>query len=47
MVEVIPYCMWAASLIVLALVCGAALSPQEPRRPRALLTRHAGALRLG
>jgi uncharacterized membrane protein len=47
MFEVISYWMWAASLVVLALVCGAALSPQERRVPRELLTRHAGALRLG
>ncbi len=29
MFDVIPYWMWAASLLVLALVCGAALSAQE------------------
>ncbi|OWJ60589.1 hypothetical protein BWU74_15590 [Paraburkholderia caledonica] len=45
MFDVIPYWMWAASLLVLALVCGAALNPQESRRPRALRTRHAGTLR--
>jgi hypothetical protein len=32
MFDVIPYWMWAASLLVLALVCGAALSPQESKR---------------
>jgi hypothetical protein len=35
MLDVIPYWMWAASLLVLALVCGAALNPQASRRPRA------------
>jgi hypothetical protein len=29
--DVIPYWMWAASLLVLALVCGAALSAHESR----------------
>jgi hypothetical protein len=31
MFDVIPYWMWASSLLVLALVCGAALSTQESR----------------
>jgi hypothetical protein len=31
MFDVIPYWMWAASLLVLALVCGAALSAHESR----------------
>ncbi|MDE1183853.1 hypothetical protein [Paraburkholderia sp.] len=34
MFDVIPYWMWAASLLVLALVCGAALSPREDRSIR-------------
>ncbi|WP_186308609.1 hypothetical protein [Paraburkholderia sp. BCC1885] len=32
MFDVIPYWMWAASLLVLALVCGAALSSQDSGR---------------
>jgi hypothetical protein len=32
MFDVIPYWMWAASLLVLALVCGAALSAHESER---------------
>jgi hypothetical protein len=41
MFDVIPYWMWAVSLLVLALVCGAALSAQESER--ALMRgRHAG-----
>ncbi|MGF6239473.1 MULTISPECIES: hypothetical protein [Paraburkholderia] len=32
MFDIIPYWMWAASLLVLALVCGAALSAQESER---------------
>ncbi|MFM0396940.1 hypothetical protein [Paraburkholderia phytofirmans] len=40
MFDVIPYWMWAASLLVLALVCGAALSPRESRRPTGLRFRH-------
>ena len=32
MFDVIPYWMWAASLLVLAVVCGAALSAQESER---------------
>ncbi len=32
MFDVIPYWMWAASLLVLALVCGAALNPRESRK---------------
>ncbi|MGF6534556.1 MULTISPECIES: hypothetical protein [Paraburkholderia] len=31
MFDVIPYWMWAASLLILALVCGAALSAHESR----------------
>ncbi|MEW6340433.1 MAG: hypothetical protein RXR20_30375 [Paraburkholderia sp.] len=31
MFDVIPYWMWAVSLLVLALVCGAALSAHEPQ----------------
>jgi hypothetical protein len=31
MFDVIPYWMWAVSLLVLALVCGAALFAQEPQ----------------
>ncbi|HZZ09868.1 MAG TPA: hypothetical protein VFE79_04200 [Paraburkholderia sp.] len=42
MFDVIPYWMWAASLLVLALVCGAALSPRETRKPMSLKVRHAG-----
>ncbi|WP_167334019.1 hypothetical protein [Paraburkholderia dilworthii] len=45
MFDVIPYWMWAASLLVLALVCGAALSPREPRRRPALRGRATGTLR--
>ncbi|WP_434106702.1 hypothetical protein [Paraburkholderia caffeinilytica] len=45
MFDVIPYWMWAASLLVLALVCGAALSPRETRRPAALRVRHTAAQR--
>jgi hypothetical protein len=40
MFDVIPYWMWAASLLILALVCGAALSPRESRRSSAWLVRH-------
>ncbi|HEY4299016.1 MAG TPA: hypothetical protein VGM85_21285 [Paraburkholderia sp.] len=40
MFDVIPYWMWAASLLVLALVCGAALSPRQTRRPTGLVFRH-------
>ncbi|MGF7134518.1 hypothetical protein P3T40_006022 [Paraburkholderia sp. EB58] len=32
MFDVIPYWMWAVSLLVLALVCGAALSAKESER---------------
>lgn len=32
MFDVIPYWMWAASLLVLALVCGAALSARDTGR---------------
>ena len=32
MFDVIPYWMWAASLLVLALVCGAALSAHESKQ---------------
>ncbi|MGF6568729.1 hypothetical protein SAMN05443245_2347 [Paraburkholderia fungorum] len=39
MFDVIPYWMWAASLLVLALVCGAALNPRESRKPARLLAR--------
>ncbi|EIF30462.1 hypothetical protein BCh11DRAFT_05952 [Burkholderia sp. Ch1-1] len=45
MFDVIPYWMWAASLLVLALVCGAALSPREARRPTGLRMRHTAARR--
>ncbi|CAB3690440.1 hypothetical protein [Paraburkholderia phenoliruptrix] len=45
MFDVIPYWMWAASLLVLALVCGAALSPRQPREPRAMRARQSSALR--
>ncbi|WP_186310844.1 hypothetical protein [Paraburkholderia sp. BCC1886] len=42
MFDVIPYWMWAASLLVLALVCGAALNPREStRRPTLRGARHA------
>ncbi|WGS48675.1 hypothetical protein LFL96_12870 [Paraburkholderia sp. D15] len=40
MFDVIPYWMWAASLLVLALVCGAALNPREARPPTGLRMRH-------
>ncbi|MFL9866987.1 hypothetical protein PQR67_22655 [Paraburkholderia fungorum] len=40
MFDVIPYWMWAASLLVLALVCGAALAPRETRQPTVLRVRH-------
>jgi hypothetical protein len=40
MFDVIPYWMWAVSLLVLAVVCGAALSAQESERPL-LRARHA------
>lgn len=40
MFDVIPYWMWAASLLILALVCGAALAPRETRRPMGLRVRH-------
>lgn len=39
MFDVIPYWMWVASLLALALVCGAALAPPEPRRPTGLRMR--------
>ncbi|NML29740.1 hypothetical protein [Paraburkholderia antibiotica] len=45
MFDVIPYWMWAVSLLVLALVCGAALSasdarqPARPRLPRVIAQR--------
>jgi hypothetical protein len=45
MFDVIPYWMWAASLLVLALVCGAALSPRETWRPNGLKVRHTTAQR--
>ncbi|MFC6309537.1 hypothetical protein [Paraburkholderia dipogonis] len=45
MFDVIPYWMWAASLLVLALVCGAALSPRESPRPTGLRVRHGAAQR--
>ncbi|RKE35138.1 hypothetical protein B0G76_1192 [Paraburkholderia sp. BL23I1N1] len=45
MFEVIPYWMWAASLLVLALVCGAALEPREARRPTGLRVRHTASQR--
>ncbi|MFM0041277.1 hypothetical protein PQR05_28250 [Paraburkholderia sediminicola] len=45
MFDVIPYWMWAASLLVLALVCGAALSPRETRRPAVVRVRHTAAHR--
>lgn len=45
MFDVIPYWMWAASLLVLALVCGAALSPRESRPPAGLRLRHSVAQR--
>ncbi|WP_198017985.1 hypothetical protein [Burkholderia sp. WSM2230] len=45
MFDVIPYWMWAVSLFVLALVCGAALNPREPRQPRSVRARHMSALR--
>ena len=45
MFDVIPYWMWAASLLVLALVCGAALSPREARRPTALRLRQTASQR--
>jgi hypothetical protein len=41
MFDVIPYWMWAASLLVLALVCGAALNPRESRKPAGTLARQA------
>jgi hypothetical protein len=44
MFDVIPYWMWAASLLVLALVCGAALNPRESRKPTGLLVRHTHAV---
>ncbi|MBW9132013.1 hypothetical protein JNC05_23405 [Paraburkholderia ginsengiterrae] len=48
MFDVIPYWMWAASLLVLALVCGAALNPREPherREPRLGRSRQVSVLR--
>jgi len=48
MFDVIPYWMWAASLLVLALVCGAALNPREPherREARLGRSRQVGVLR--
>jgi hypothetical protein len=39
MFDIIPYWMWAASLLVLALVCGAALNPRESRKSTAWLAR--------
>ena len=43
MFDVIPYWMWAVSLLVLALVCGAALLAHE--RERTLMRARAGWLR--
>lgn len=45
MFDVIPYWMWAASLLVLALVCGAALERRETQRPTGLRVRHTAAQR--
>jgi len=45
MFDVIPYWMWAASLLALALVCGAALDPRESRWPTVQRGRHAAARR--
>ncbi|CAE6686498.1 hypothetical protein [Paraburkholderia nemoris] len=45
MFDVIPYWMWAASLLVLALVCGAALERRETQRPTGLRVRHPAAQR--
>lgn len=45
MFDVIPYWMWAASLLVLALVCGAALEPRKTRRPMGLRVRHTASQR--
>jgi hypothetical protein len=46
MFDIIPYWMWAASLLVLAIVCGAALSVGETtRRPLGLRVRHPAAQR--
>ena len=45
MFDVIPYWMWAASLLVLALVCGAALERRETRQPTGLRVRHPAAQR--
>lgn len=45
MFDVIPYWMWAASLLALALVCGAALGSRESRWPAVPRTRHAAAPR--
>ncbi|MFM0369821.1 hypothetical protein [Paraburkholderia aspalathi] len=45
MFDVIPYWMWAASLLVLALVCGAALERRETQRPTGLRVRHTTAQR--
>ncbi|SEB79650.1 hypothetical protein SAMN02787142_0362 [Burkholderia sp. WP9] len=45
MFDVMPYWMWAASLLVLALVCGAALGPRESQRPTGLRVRQTAARR--
>ncbi|WP_167470515.1 hypothetical protein [Paraburkholderia caffeinilytica] len=45
MFDVIPYWMWAASLLVLALVCGAALERRETRRSTELRVRSTAAQR--
>lgn len=45
MFDVIPYWMWAAILLVLAVVCGAALSLRESRPPTGLQVRHSAAQR--
>ncbi|HEX7933915.1 MAG TPA: hypothetical protein VF573_12680 [Paraburkholderia sp.] len=45
MFDVIPYWMWAASLLVLALVCGAALSFRKAGWPPAMPGRHPEVLR--
>jgi hypothetical protein len=45
MFDVIPYWMWAASLLALALICGAALAPRETQRPTGLRFRHTTAQR--
>ncbi|WP_167043452.1 MULTISPECIES: hypothetical protein [Burkholderiaceae] len=43
MFDVIPYWMWAVSLLVLALMCGAVLSVPEPRERGRPLRRIASA----